>query len=132
MTEQTELMKTDGTTIAKTNGHDIDMGRMFEKVIDKLSGPGAEQAVVIMERLVAMQLDVNKLEAEQSFNRAFARFQATVPNIPKTKRSGTTRQLMLSWTRSNQHSRTRDLVCRLLMCPRSRKATTVSGASSSM
>jgi DNA-directed RNA polymerase subunit N (RpoN/RPB10) len=85
MTEQTELMKTDGTTIAKTNGHDIDMGRMFEKVIDKLSGPGAEQAVVIMERLVAMQLDVNKLEAEQSFNRAFARFQATVPNIPKTK-----------------------------------------------
>lgn len=87
MRSQTELTTSDGNAIARTdsNGH-VDMSRLFEATIEKLSGPGAEQAVAVMERLVDLQLKVNEKDAERAFNQAFAMMQAKLPAIAKTKR----------------------------------------------
>jgi hypothetical protein len=63
---------------------------LMERMIDKLSAEGADQAVAGMEKLLAIHIQLEDRRAEQEFHEAFAAFKVECPPIPKNKTAGKT------------------------------------------
>ena len=85
MNAQRELTKSDGTELAPVgNGH-MNVGRMIEFALEKLGGENAEQAVNALGKLVELHRTIQQDESVKNFNQAFARMQANLPDIPKSK-----------------------------------------------
>lgn len=60
--------------------------QLMQAAIEKLSTPGAEQAVAALEKLVALKERMDDRQAERDYAVALAAFQAGCPPIPKSKR----------------------------------------------
>jgi len=71
-------------SVTNGNGHNM-MPALFEKAIDKLSGPGAESAVAALEKLMDLHERIEKREAEKAFNAGMVEFQQQCPAVLKNK-----------------------------------------------
>lgn len=63
----------------------INIGQMMQFALEKLGEPGADQAVHALEKLVELHRTMQHDDSIKNFNRAFARMQSTLPDIPKCK-----------------------------------------------